>query len=68
MAKTNKRSGVFVAPEGQNSSKTLVLRVTVWAVVALLVFALAATLGPAFTPQQVVPQPVPSAPVQGTVP
>lgn len=67
MSKSSKRSGVFVAPEGQASSRTLVLRVTVWVVVALVIFALVATLGPALTPQ-VVPQPVPSVPVQGTVP
>lgn len=68
MAKRSTRSGVFVAPEGQSNARTMVLRVTVWVVVALVVFALAATLGPALAPQQVVPQPVPSAPVQGTVP
>lgn len=67
MAKQSKHSGVFVAPEGQTSARTRILRATVWVVVALVIFALAATLGPALTPQ-VVPQPVSTTPVQGTVP
>lgn len=67
MAKKNTRTGVFVAPEGQSSTRTKALRVAVWLIIGLIIFALAFTLGPAMVPQPV-PTPVPTLPVSGTSP
>lgn len=66
MAK-NTRSGAFVAPEGQSDARTKMLRVVVFILIGLLIFALVATLGPALTSQPV-PTPVPEVPLSGTFP